>query len=173
MATSTKGRSGSRSRTTGSFFISPFGNFGIGSTRGTAATRGVKRTARTKGGSTMTGGYKNVYSQIQHKINSYKALIDQAKAAPSKRPSPSTINSFCNWINKGAIIQTCSPTQVARWARTTNKNFSPHNPSTTACKTVLCAKFGKSAIKAVAKGKAGFLVVTTSTKNGRNFAFPK
>jgi hypothetical protein len=80
---------------------------------------------------------------------------------------------MCNWINKGAIVQTCSPTQVARWARTTNKNFNTHNPSPTACKSVLCAKFGKSTIKAVAKGKGGFIVATTPTKNGRSFCFPK
>jgi hypothetical protein len=121
----------------------------------------------------MTGGYKTVCNQLQNKINSFKTLINQTKGTPSKLPSPSTLNNMCNWINKGAIVQTCSPTQVARWARTTNKNFNTHNPSPTACKSVLCAKFGKSTIKAVAKGKGGFIVATTPTKNGRSFCFPK
>lgn len=171
MATTNKGRGGYRSRTTGGYFFSPFGTFGTGTTRSSAQS--TKRSGRTKGGSSMTGGYKTVCNQIQNKINSYKTLINQTKGTPSKLPSPSTINSMCNWINKGAIVQTCSPTQVARWARTTNKNFNTRNPSPTACKNVLYAKFGKSTIKAVAKGKSGFIVATTPTKNGRSFCFPK
>jgi hypothetical protein len=102
-------------------------------------------------------------------------LWNQAKGpASSNSPTPTTLNSFCNWINKGAVIQTCTSAQVARWARSCNKNFNPKNPSPTACKTVLTAKFGKSAIKAVSWTKSGaFMVATTPTVNGRVFNFPR
>jgi len=101
--------------------------------------------------------------------------MNQTKGpAKQGRPTPSTLNAFANWINKGAIIQTCSASQVAKWARSTNKNVNVQNCSTTACKNILGAKFGKSAIKAVARTKTGsFMVATSPIVKGRMFNFPK
>ena len=64
--------------------------------------------------------------------------------------------------------------QVARWAKTTNKNFNTRTPTPTACKNVLCAKFGKNNIKAVARTKSGsFMVATPPGVHGKCFCFPK
>jgi len=62
---------------------------------------------------------------FQNKIQSFKMLQNQTTGpAKAGRPSPSTLNTFANWVNKGAIIQTVSATQVAKWARATRKNFN-------------------------------------------------
>ncbi len=123
----------------------------------------------------MSTNYRGVCNTIQSKISSFKTLYGQTKG-PGKcgLPSPATLNTFTNWVNKGAVVQTCSGAQVARWAKSANKNFSARNPSTTSCKNVLSAKFGKATIKAVARTKTGsFMVVTTPTCKGRMFTFPK
>lgn len=123
----------------------------------------------------MNTNYKGVCNTIQSKINSFKTLYSQTKG-PGKFacPSPMTLNSFTNWVNKGAVIQTCSPTQVARWAKSANKNFNTSDPNPTSCKNILSAKFGKTTIKAVARTKTGsFMVATSPTCNGRSFSFPK
>jgi len=119
--------------------------------------------------------YKSVSNCIQGKITSYKTLYSQTHGpARCPRPSPTVLNTFSNWIDKGAIIQTCTTAQVARWARTTNKNFNTHKCTPVTCKNVLTAKFGKSTIKAVARTKSGsFMVATTPTVKGHNFSFPK
>lgn len=110
-----------------------------------------------------------------NKIQSFKTLFNQTTGtAKGSRPSPTTLNTFANWVNKGAVIQTVTCAQVARWAKTTNKNFSTKTATPSTCKNVLCAKFGKSAIKAVAKSKTGsFMVATSPTVGGRTFCFPK
>ena len=184
MATSYKARSYSRPRTPGGSY-SNFGSF-WGSSNANAngsswgKTSASKRTAKSYGSgstaSSATGSYKNVGTTLQHKINSYKTLFQQCQGTSGRfpRPTPSTLNSFANWINKGAVIQTVSAQQVARWAHATNKSFNPRNPSPTACKNILTKKFGKSAIKAVACTRTGqFMVVTTPTVNGRSFTFPR
>jgi hypothetical protein len=111
---------------------------------------------------------------LQRKLDSFKTLFNQTKG-PAKftRPTPATINSFCNWVNKGAVVQTVSPGTIARWARLANQNFNTQNPTPSACKTVLCGKFGRTTIKAVARTKSGqFMVATSPTWKGKSFKFP-
>ncbi len=171
MATATKGRATNRSR-------SAFGGYsgwswGTGSSYGrpAATTRGRKTTRRAGSGGT---GYKSVCSTCEQKINSYKTIWNQAKGpATVNTPTPTTLNTFANWVNKGAVVQMCTPAQVSRWARAKNKSFNSSNPTPTSCKSVLTAKFGKSAIKAVCRTKGGFLVATTPTINGKTFNFPR
>jgi hypothetical protein len=121
------------------------------------------------------GAYRNCKTQFANKVNSYKMLINQTEG-PAKfgRPSPTTLNSFANWINKGAIVRTITPGQVAKWAKATNRNFSNQNAGTAACKNVLCKKFGKSSIKAVARTKSGqFMVAFSPAIGGRVLAQTK
>ena len=157
MAANFKGRTGNPSFTSGRTSQQGFG----GST-------GNSNTV-------VPSGYKSCSGTFANKIQSFKTLFNQTKgAAKCTRPTPTTLNSFANWINKGAVIQTCTSAQVARWAKNTNKNFSTRAATPTACKTVLCAKFGKSTIKCVTKSKTGsFIVATNPTVGGRKFCFPK
>jgi len=184
MATSFRGRSSSRSGSTNrgySFFGSNWGGSSPLATtswgRSTGTTKRSTRAKRSYGTSAKTGatGYKNVSTEFQNKISSYRTLIDQTKgAAKFPRPTPATLNSFANWVNKGAIVQQVSPSQLARWAKTTTHSFNSRNPSTTSCKNVLCKKFGKTTIKAVTRSKNGwFLVATSPTHKGRAFSFPR
>lgn len=149
---------------------------GFGTTAGNRNRSNTNRTGRTQAGTTTnTSAYRNVCDTFTNKISSYRTLINQTKG-PAKfpRPTPTTLNNFANWIEKGAVVQTCSPQQVARWARSARTNFNTTTPSVNACKTVLTKKFGKTAIKAVARAKNGqFMVATTQTTNGRSFRFPK
>ena len=163
MATSFRGKSGSR---TGS---------AKGGTSVWGSVIGSSGRKIRKGAVNCPPGYKNVCNSFQDKIESYKALINQTQG-PAKfgRPTPTTLNSFANWINKGAIIQTCTSAQVNRWARTTNMKCNTTTPSVTTCKNILGRKFGKNTIKAVARTKNGaYMVVTSPTANGRPFCFPK
>ena len=169
MATSTRGRSTSSNYSFfGSNWASSAGGYGGKSTK--------KRTkSKRSSGIKSAGGYKGVCTTFQNKISSYRTLMDQTKGVAGKypRPTPAILNSFANWVNKGAIVQMVSPTQVARWAKSTKYNFSTQNPTPTACKNVLCAKFGKSTIKAVCRTRTGkFLVATSPTYKGRAFNFP-
>ena len=189
MATTYKGRTGSRSRSThgtysGYSFGSGLGGWGhTGGDNNKSNSRksndrknnSRKNNKKTGGSCTGTSAHRCCCNTFEKKIDSYKTLCDQTRGpATCGRPTPTTLNSFANWINKGAVVQTVSKAQVSRWARTTNKSFNPHNPSPTACKNVLAAKFGRSAIKAVAKTKSGsFMVATTPTINGRSFCFPR
>lgn len=159
MRTNVRGKAGTRTNTTTSE------NWGHTS----------MQTKQTGTMTAMPAGYKGCCNTFARKIQSYQCLVAQTKgAAKYSRPTPTQLNSFANWINKGAIIQTVSTAQVARWAKTTSKNFSTKSPSPTSCKTVLCAKFGKNAIKAVCRTKTGsFMVVTSPTVCGRTFNFPK
>jgi len=158
------------------------GNYGYsGGTRNSSRTgfgRTVSSTPRTTGAASVTGNvpapYRMVCNSFANKIASFKTLVNQTQG-PAKfgRPTPATLNSFANWINKGAIVQTCTPAQVARWARNTNCSFNPRSATTSTCRTVLNAKFGKNCIKAVARTKNGqFMVCTSPTCNGRPFCFP-
>ena len=176
--TTTRGRSNRTRPTYGSwagfsFGASPSSN----GSNGSATKRYARTTVRkSAGASAGTTAYKSCCNTFERKIQSYKTLCAQAQGTSGayNRPTPGTLNTFANWINKGAIVQTCSPAQVARWARAANKSFNPHNPTPTACKTVLTKKFGRSTIKAVARCANGaFLVATTPTVNGRTFNFPQ
>ena len=151
---------------------SNFGRFGATSGSKNSYGRKVGKKHGSTGGSTA---YRSCCNTFERKIDSFKTLCEQTRGTGNYgKPSPTTLNSFANWINKGAVVQTCSPTQVSRWARSANKNFNPRNPTPTACKTVLAAKFGRSAIKAVCRTKSGqFMVATTPTVNGRSFCFPR
>jgi len=172
MATSTRGRNASSNY---SFMGSTWGGSNAGGWGGksTGASKSKKRTSTA--GKTGPSGYKGVCNTFANKITSYRTLMDQTKGTAGKfpRPTPTVLNSFANWINKGAIVQTVSPTQVARWAKSTKFNFNAQTASPTACKNVLCAKYGKSAIKAVCRGKSGkFIVATAPVVKGRAFNFP-
>jgi len=165
MATNVRGHSGS------SFF-------GGTTTQGGWGTTSKSSHGKTKRTGTSTGtasGYKSCQTTFANKVQSFKVLVNQT-TGPAKggRPSTSTLNSFANWINKGAVIQTCTKAQVSRWAKSKNKSFNSRTASPATCKNVLAAKFGKSTIKAVACTKSGsFLVVTSPTCNGKKFCFPK
>lgn len=149
-------------------YSSTRGRYGFGGGRtGGSSKRGT--------GTGNPGAYRNCKTQFANKVNSFKTLINQTEG-PAKygRPSPTTLNTFANWINKGAIVRTISPSQIAKWAKTTNNRFSTQNVGTTTCKTVLCKKFGKSSIKAVARTKSGqFMVAFSPTIGGRILALTK
>ncbi len=163
MATNVRGRSGS------SFY----------SGQPTSSSWGTSNVSKHKQNSPSAGtasGYKSCNTSFQNKVQSFKMLMNQTTGSSAKwgRPTPTTLNSFANWINKGAIVQTCTPAQVSRWAKLKNKSFNSRTASPMSCKTVLCAKFGKSTIKAVARTKSGsFMVVTSPTCKGKKFCFPK
>jgi len=129
---------------------------------------GSTRTVRTTASRTGAAGYRTIGNTLEQKINSFKTLYAQTTGPSTvNRPSPSTLNSFANWVNKGAVVYRVAPTQVARWSNT-NRRVS----SATTAKTVLCQKFGKSAIKAVTCDKSGgFLVATNPTFNAKMYNF--
>lgn len=156
MATSFRGSSGSRGT----------GGFGVSSVGGSVHKSGTTANVPPK--------YKGVAQTFQGKINSFKTLCNQTKgAARYTRPTPTELNSFANWINKGAVIQNVSCAQIAKWAHSANKNFNTRNPTVAACKNVLAGKFGKPTIKAVCRNKSGgFMVATSATQKGRPFCFP-
>lgn len=158
MASYFTGRSGSRS---GGFSAGRTGSYGGGKTAGTGAK--------------VAPAYKSVTTSFNNKIASYRTLMSQCKGpAKWQRPTPATLNSFANWINKGAIVQTVSGAQVSKWAKSANKTFNNRTASPTTCKNVLQKKFGKTTIKAVCRTKnGGFMVVTSPTRNGKPFCFPK
>ncbi len=141
---------------------------------GSTSSWGASNTG-TKTTKNVASGYKNICNNFEQKINSFKTLCNQVKGtAKAGRPTASTLNSFCNWINKGAVVQCCTPAQVSRWASSKNKTFNTKTASPASCKNILAAKFGKSTIKAVAKTKSGsFMVVTSPTCKGKKFNFPK
>ncbi|MBI1825304.1 MAG: hypothetical protein HY287_04930 [Planctomycetes bacterium] len=174
MANYQKGRTHTRSQfgnMYGGYSYGPGSSWNRGNSSNKSHTK--KNNARGNAGAGTTA-YKTVCNNIERKLDSFKTLFQQAQGTGgAHRPTPSTLTSFCNWVNKGAVIQTCSTAQVNRWAQTTNKSFNPSNPSPNACKKVLAAKFGRGCIKAVAKTKTGqFMVATTPTVNGRTFCFP-
>ena len=143
------------------------GNFGRTNTKSTSSPH------RKPMGNKPT--YSKVCTTFQYKIASYKTLWNQAKVTSGKftRPKPTMLNTFANWINKGAIIQTVTCSQIAKWAKSTNCNFNTKIASPTSCKTVLWKKFGKSNIKAVCRTATGnFMVATNPNCKGRGFTFP-
>lgn len=114
--------------------------------------------------------YRTVTNTFKSKISSYQMLWKQTKG-PAKyhRPSPVALNHLAKWVDKGAVIQTVTNTQLKRWSRT-NKSFT----SPTSAKKVLFNKFGKAPIKAIYCDKGGnFLVATSPTYNGKQFRFPR
>ncbi|NOS99033.1 MAG: hypothetical protein HOP29_00205 [Phycisphaerales bacterium] len=133
---------------------------------GSSSTGRAKRAAGAS-----TSGYKAVCAAFTHKIASYRTLCSQATgSAASHRPSPTTLNQFGRWIEKGAVVRQVSAAQVRRWAKAQRPVASAG-----AAKTALTRCFGKSAIKAVATAKANnsFLVACAPTVNGRKFNLPR
>ena len=119
--------------------------------------------------------YSTVRSNCQQKIEAFGTIITNAAPSSAKSGATATqLNSFSKWIDKGAIVQTCTKAQVSRWAKSKNKNWNSSTASPTSCRNVLSAKFGKSTIKAVCCTKSGsYMVATAPTCKGKNFCFPK
>ena len=142
-----------------------------GSIWGTSSSSPSGRKTRKvgTGSSGIASGYRQVNNMFSSRVQSYRTLCEQTKGAGGKnRPTPSTLKSFANWINKGANICKVTNAQINRWCKPNTTVKSP-----AACKTVLCSRFGKTAIKAVTCGKTGFIVACAPTVNGKNFKFPK
>lgn len=120
--------------------------------------------------------YASVRANFQKKANFFKTLANQTTGSASgSRPSPSQLNSFSKWIEKGAVLQNVSKTQLNRWSASTSKGKTSKskNWSVASARTTLAKQFGKSSIKAVAPNKSGgFIVATSPTRNGKNFRFP-
>ncbi len=171
MPTNVTGRSGSSSS-------AMYGGRSVGSgwgSKSAVSNRSSTRKVKHTGGAPTPPGYKSCQTAFADKIQSYKMLWNQTKGAASYgRPTTSTLNTFANWINKGAVVQTCTTAQVSRWAKTASKSFNSRTASTNTCKNILGSKFGRSTIKAVARTKSGsFMVATTPTCKGKRFCFPK
>ena len=130
---------------------------------------------KPKTGVKVSPNYRTCSTTFQSKIHSFKTLFNQTcGAAKRSRPTTAVLNTFANWINKGAIVQTCSSAQVSRWARDCKKNFNARTVTPTTCRNILATAFGKTTIKAVARTKTGsFMVATTPTWKGQPFCFPK
>ena len=111
--------------------------------------------------------YTSVRTNCQKKIEAFRTIINNAAPSSAKSGATATqLNSFSKWIDKGAIVQNVSNTQLNRWAGKTRKW------TVGAAKTTLSGKFGKSAIKAVAPSKTGgFIVATSAIVKGRSFSF--
>lgn len=174
MATSYRGRSSSSRSSWARQSGSGYGTWGRSASYSTSSTRSRARKNH-QNSANYSSQYRTVSNAFAKKIDGYKMLYAQTQSGGKfGRPSPSTLNSFANWIGKGAVLQLVSPTQVARWARAQGRRFNMQNPSTATCKTVLWSKFSKSLIKAVCLTKNGqFLVATSPTWNGRAFSFPR
>ena len=164
MATPTRGRGTAASRPRSGWFRT-----------GTTSKRSTGSKTSTTAGKQPASGYAQYQNLFTGKINSFKTLYNQTwGTAKCPRPTATILNSFANWVNKGAIVHTVTCAQVAKWARTTNKNFNTKNASISGCKTVLCSKFGKTTIKAVARTKSGsFMVATAASFKGKPFNFPQ
>ncbi|MHC4089153.1 MAG: hypothetical protein ACYSVY_02550 [Planctomycetota bacterium] len=120
-------------------------------------------------GSTVASGYNQISNMFATKVNSFRTLWDQTKGAANRtRPTPATLKTFGNWINKGANIWCVTNSQINKWCKT-NQTYKTN----AAVKAVLCNKFGKNTIKAVCCAKSGgFIVATAPTCKGKNFKFP-
>jgi len=150
------------------------GGFSAGRSSSTGGF-GTSRSGSQGSTTAVPPQYKQVNKAFANKIDSFKTLFNQTRGAATKnRPTTAILNTFANWVNKGAVVQTVSCAQIAKWARANNQNFSAQNPTPTACKTVLARTFGKTTIKACARTKTGgFMVATSPTWKGKTFCFPK
>ena len=145
-----------------------------GGARGSWGKTGSSTPSRTgsygtsKAGS-VAPGYRQANNTFACKVQSFKTLWEQTKGAASKtRPTPATLKSFTNWINKGANVYRVSNTQIKKWCHNT-QNYKTN----ASVKNALCGKFGKSTIKAVCSAKSGgYIVATAPTWKGKSFKFP-
>lgn len=135
-----------------------------------SASAGKSTGGASGKGTTCARGYGNINSTFETKVKCFRMLCDQTRGpAKGTRPSPAHLKTFANWVNKGANICKVTNTQLNKWCKT-NQSIK----STTSAKNVLCKKFGKSTIKAVAPCKSGgFIVATAATVRGKSFNFPK
>jgi hypothetical protein len=131
-----------------------------------------RKTKTNTWNKTRGTSYQTLRNNFQYKINSYRTLYNQTQnpqGGKYKSPSPATLNTFANWVNKGAVVHQVTASQINRWAGT-NRNCTTAN----AVKSVLWNKFGKTPIKAVCKAKSGnFLVAAMPTHKGKTFRFPR
>ncbi len=114
-----------------------------------------------------------MWCSLNQKAAAFKTLANQTcGAAKCKRPSPTTLNTLANWVNKGAQLHCATNAQISKWASQPNKHFKGTSP--TAVKNALCNKFGKTTIKAVCCDKTGkWLIATAPTWKGKPFCFPR
>lgn len=133
----------------------------------TQSSSGWKTTKMSHPG---RANYTNLKHNFQNKISSYRTLYNEMQGTAGKgRPPAATLNTFGNWINKGAVIQKVSAAQINRWSNTDRKCTT-----STAARNVLYHKFGKAPIKAVCKTKSGaYIVATAPMYRGKNFKFPR
>ena len=140
--------------------------------RGTTTSKKYTKKSNKKNwsASSSSTSYRSVNDVFKNKISSYQTLWKQTKGpAIYSRPSPTVLNSFARWIDKGAMIHTVSSAQIARWSKTSKKYTTA-----TSVKNALCTKFGKTYIKAVTRDKSGkFLVATPQMWKGKTFKFPR
>lgn len=164
MNSNSRRRTTSRKSSTGSFSLTG-GSWG----RTSSSPSGRARKSNVRGAG-CAPGYSSICSTFENKVRGFRVLCEQTRGtAKRSRPSPATLKSFGNWINKGANVFKVTNTQLNKWC-TTNQSIK----STTSAKNVLCKKFGKSTIKAVACAKTGgFIVATAPTCQGKTFTFPK
>lgn len=86
--------------------------------RNYSATKGRKTNTTTN----VPKGYNNVHCTLENKYRSFRTLWDQTRGpAKTSRPSPTTLQSFSNWINKGAFISKVTPNQINKWCGTKQK----------------------------------------------------
>ncbi len=146
------------------------------SSRQSSTTNKLSTTRKSSTGSfraKSTGcapGYSSVCNTFQNKVQGFRTLCEQTTgSSKGARPTPATLKTFGNWINKGANVWKVSSSQVNRWCKPSNSI-----KSATSAKSALCKRFGKSAIKAVCPSKTGgFIVAVAPTVKGRAFNFPK
>ncbi len=112
--------------------------------------------------------YRTVSSNFKNKITSYQTLYRQTQGSKSGGPTPSNLNTLGKWVEKGAVIQTVSSSQLKRWSKNSKTFNSPAS-----AKYTLTRKFGKTPIKAVCPGKGNnWIVATSQTWKGKTFRFP-
>ncbi|MCK4658279.1 MAG: hypothetical protein KAV82_02050 [Phycisphaerae bacterium] len=134
------------------------------------SARSASARKTTKPVTSSRTNYTTLKNNFQQKITSYRTLYGQVQGASGAgRPSAATLNTFANWVNKGAVVYKISTAQINRWSETNKKCTTA-----TTARNVLCNKFGKMPIKAVCKTKSGsYLVATASTYRGKTFKFPR
>jgi Ni,Fe-hydrogenase I large subunit len=159
----------------------PAGRYGTRKTTGTksaarktTATKSAARKTTTTAARTKNpaSGYKTCYQSFSQKVDSWRTLYNQTfGAAKTARPTPTTLNTFANWINKGAIVHQISASAINKLGHAWYKDFKGCK-TPTSCRQILTRKFGKTTIKAVTRAKNGaYLVATAPTYKGKPFNF--
>lgn len=149
--------------------------FSGGATQGRSTRPGTSShtSTSTRGTGRQTNcapGYGEIWNKFQRKINSFRTLWNQTRGtAKFSRPSPTTLNSFANWINKGAFVCTMTPAQISQWCpQSTRGDYKWDSP--TSCRQFLSRKFGKQSIKAFARDKSGaYMIAFAPTVKAKGF----